>query len=329
MLTRWEEYVNKKRDKHGRFPSTESLAYQQGFLERPIVNKYVEKLKTQLIELDSSLIFKKRAFNVLLTHDIDRVYRYTKFTSGLGEVFFNFRDGEIKKALKNIYRKLVGHLGFYPDPYDTTEYLMSISEKVALKSYFFLHSSSGSKYDVNNHKYLKKMVTKITKRGHHLGYHPGYNTFLEVEKFIDEKQKIESLLNQTLDFGRQHYLRFQTPTTWQVWEDAGMKWDSTLGYAEKEGFRCGVCYPYSVFNILSREKLGLKERPLIVMDANFSTYQKNLSQDEVTERIKKLIKEVKRYEGEFVFLWHNSSINGEFLEKYENLYEDIVDELHC
>mgnify|MGYP000971870045 CR=1 FL=1 len=31
MLTRWEEYVNKNRDKHDRFSANESLAYKQGF----------------------------------------------------------------------------------------------------------------------------------------------------------------------------------------------------------------------------------------------------------------------------------------------------------
>lgn len=36
MLTRWEEYVNKKRDNHNRFPASESLAYKFGFLNRPI-----------------------------------------------------------------------------------------------------------------------------------------------------------------------------------------------------------------------------------------------------------------------------------------------------
>lgn len=30
MLTRWEEYVNKNRDSHARFPATESLAQSQG-----------------------------------------------------------------------------------------------------------------------------------------------------------------------------------------------------------------------------------------------------------------------------------------------------------
>lgn len=45
MLTRWEEYVNKARDSHNRFPATESLAYKQGFLDRPIVNEYLEEFK--------------------------------------------------------------------------------------------------------------------------------------------------------------------------------------------------------------------------------------------------------------------------------------------
>ena len=35
MLTRWEEYVNKERDKHNRFSSKSSLAFKFDFLNRP------------------------------------------------------------------------------------------------------------------------------------------------------------------------------------------------------------------------------------------------------------------------------------------------------
>ncbi len=42
MLTRWEEYVNKNRDRHNRFPAIESLAFKNDFLSRPVVNEYVE-----------------------------------------------------------------------------------------------------------------------------------------------------------------------------------------------------------------------------------------------------------------------------------------------
>ena len=51
MLTRWEEYVNKNRDNHDRFPVYESLAFKNKFLGRPIVNEYVEMLKNILLEL--------------------------------------------------------------------------------------------------------------------------------------------------------------------------------------------------------------------------------------------------------------------------------------
>ena len=60
-----------------------------------------------------------------------------------------------------------------------------------------------------------------------------------------------------------------------------MEWDSTLSYADKEGFRCGVCYSYSVFDIISRKKLNLKERPLIVMEGSFTTYQLDITPKEM------------------------------------------------
>jgi len=76
------------------------------------------------------------------------------------------------------------------------------------------------------------------------------------------------------------------------------------------GFRCGVCYEYSVFDILNRKRLNLKEKPLIVMEGSFVTYQPNTTPKEMENKIKNLISEVKKYNGEFVYLWHNSSFYG-------------------
>ena len=91
-----------------------------------------------------------------------------------------------------------------------------------------------------------------------------------------------------------------------------------------EGFRCGICYEYSVFNILTRKKLKLKEKPLIVMEGSFTTYQSNIQPEEMEEKIKLLIEQVKKYNGEFVFLWHNSSFNTPLWKKYQNIYGRIL-----
>ena len=44
MLSRYEEAVKSARDQHDRFPATASLALQENFLNRPIVNEYLEIL---------------------------------------------------------------------------------------------------------------------------------------------------------------------------------------------------------------------------------------------------------------------------------------------
>ncbi len=51
MLTRWEEYVNKSRDSHNRFPAAASLSYKEGFLHRAVVNEYAEMLWGMLSHL--------------------------------------------------------------------------------------------------------------------------------------------------------------------------------------------------------------------------------------------------------------------------------------
>ena len=44
MLSRYEEAVLLDRDDHDRFPATASIAYKTGFLDRPIIDEYVEIL---------------------------------------------------------------------------------------------------------------------------------------------------------------------------------------------------------------------------------------------------------------------------------------------
>lgn len=128
-----------------------------------------------------------------------------------------------------------------------------------------------------------------------------------------------------ISFGREHYLRFEVPTTWQIWEDNNMSWDSSMGYHDKEGFRCGVCYEFSVFNILTREKLNLKENPLIVMDSSFISYQQN-DFNVVKTNIFSLFSKIKKFEGNFIFLWHNSSFNNREWNKFQKIYEEILNE---
>jgi len=320
MLTRWEEYVNKTRDKHNRFPSYVSLAYKFNFLDRPIVNEYIEMFWNMLKFLKCKQIRKNRNFQLYLTHDVDRPLKIYDFKSFLIQSFNDIKKGNLN--IKNFEFLIFKH----KDSFNTFDYFMDLSEKLRVKSYFFFMAGGSSKFD-NRYKindiFIQNLISKIKKRGHIIGIHPSYNAYNDLNMFRKEKELLEKYCNCNVKIGREHYLRFEIPTTWQVWEDFNMKWDSTLSYADKEGFRCGVCYEYSVYNILTREKLNLKEKPLIVMEGSF-LYQQNISYEYFFDRIVFLINKVKKYEGDFIFLWHNSSFNEGIWKKYGSIYEKVL-----
>lgn len=323
MLTRWEEYANKTRDMHNRFPATASLAYKYNFLDRPVVNEYIEMIWNMLKYLDSNQKRKEKKYKLILTHDVDNIFKWKNF----GLFVRNIAGDIIKRksvslALENIRQ----YFGNNPNPYDMFDFLMDLSEKRGIKSHFFFMSGGTSKFDNNfsiNQPFVKKIREKIRSRGHLIGFHPSYNSYNNQKQWEEEYFILSTEISQKVKIGRQHYLRFEIPTTWQIWEDNNMKWDSTLSYADKEGFRCGTCYEYSVFNILSRKKLKLKEMPLEVMEGSLVDYQK-LPPEKVEEKITKLIEKVKKYNGSFVLLWHNSSFNSEFWARYQGIYEKIV-----
>ncbi len=318
MLTRWEEYVNQNRDSHDRFPATESLAFKEGFLDRPVVNEYVEILKSMLLKLDSSLKFKSREYQLFLTHDVDHLYFWKS-----SKQLFRIVAGDVLKrrdfslAFARVKEYILVKTKKARDPFDTFDWLMDKSEEIGVKSRFYFMSGGVTEFDnrykIDDPKALE-LIGKIKKRGHIIGIHPSYNAYNDCEQLKKELDLLEKVVGEKIVEGREHYLRFEVPTTWQVWEDNGMQVDSTCGYADQEGFRCGTGDEFSVFNILSREKLKLKERSLVVMDCSLFDYN-NYSYSEAKIKIDKMNKQT----NDFTMLWHNSYI------KHIKFYGDYIE----
>jgi hypothetical protein len=323
MLTRWEEYANKKKDDHGRFSGLESIAYKNGFLNRPVVNEYTKLLSNMLLHLNICPEPEQKKFISIPTHDIDQ-----PLWSDRSIIKRTLKDISSKKdpgfLIDNIQTHIKSKINYKHDPYNTYDYLMNISEQNGLKSFFFFSSSRKSKFDIGydiNSNFIKSSIKRINDRGHFIGFHPGYYSYNDEKIWKNEYQQLSSAAD--FNSGRQHYLRFEVPSTWQIWENNGMEWDSTMTYHDKEGFRCGSCYEFSVFNILTRKNLNLKERPLIVMEGSFFQYQ-SLTYQEIIQKILDLKKIVKKYDGNFVFLWHNSSFNVPGYENNKIIYEEII-----
>lgn len=314
MLSRWEEYVLPNRDMHDRFPYSASLACKFDFHHRPIVNEYVEFLWAMLQYLGYQGKRKERKYEVVVTHDVD-VPLFWKHPTDIvkkigGDILKRASLSNLQFTCNSFFETV---LRGGKDPYDTFDFLMDVSERHNIKSRFYFLVSGKTRYDKGhlppNHPFIQTLFQKINDRGHIIGFHPSYATYDNVELFRKELNQIQSATPQAITQGRQHFLRFEVPKTWRIWEENLLEEDSSLYYSEKTGFRAGVCYSYHPFDFLIRQKLKLLEAPLLAMEVSWAKGGVIECPDTLKSDVITLKNTVSKYKGCFTFLWHNSSIN--------------------
>ncbi|MEM9118926.1 MAG: polysaccharide deacetylase family protein [Cyanobacteria bacterium P01_F01_bin.56] len=337
MLTRYEEYVKPDRDQFGRFPATASLAYQEDFLHRPIVNEYVDILWACVKKLWPGLERQPRKFQMHVSHDVDSPYQYTFTNFSLlarnlaGDLIKrrNLEQGLFRMRTWNQVKQ--GNLA--ADPFNTFNWLMDLSEKHSLISaFYFITDTTDKKRDGNysiHHPAIRQLIRHIHRRGHEIGLHPSFNTYLDAaqtQKEFDILHQVcmEEGVEQQSWGGRQHYLRWSNPHTWQNWEKAGLSYDSTLTFPEMPGFRCGTCDEFPAYDVVNRKPLNLIERPLVVMESTiFDERYLGLGHDlsQAFDRIVDLKQTCRKYRGNFTLLWHNNHLTT---SDERDLYQQVM-----
>lgn len=336
MLSRQEEVGRTDLDQHGRFPATASHAYQHGYLERPLVDEWLHILRQVVQRTWPQLQLNQAQFSIKVSHDVDNpsYYAFRPWTTlariCAGHLLKRFSPWQaIQTPLIKLNSK---HHLHSSDPANTFAWIMDTSEQQGLNSafYFICGRSEASKdadYEIE-HPAMRALMREIHKRGHELGLHPSYNAYQAPEVISNEAQRLKTVceqegIQQANWGGRMHYLRWEQPTTLYGWEQAGMSYDSTLGYADHAGFRCGTCFEYPAFDPVKQQALNLRIRPLIAMECSvIDPIYMNLGYGEAAlNKFIELKNKCKAVGGNFTLLWHNSRLIDP-LEK--NLYQTII-----
>jgi peptidoglycan/xylan/chitin deacetylase (PgdA/CDA1 family) len=334
MLSRYEEAACEQRDVHDRFPAAASLAYREGFVERPIVDEYVEILWTAMKRLWPQLKRKPRQFSTLVSCDVDHPYhpsavsfpRLIKRTAGEAIRKRTFWDAV--NPLRNYVASRSGN--WQNDPYYyTVDWMMDVNEKAGNTAAFYFipeitHPVMDDTCSITD-RAVRAMMRRIAHRGHEIGIHPGYGTYHNVKKIISGKSRLQHVLNeeriaQRIMGGRQHYLRWTTRTP-ALWDAAGFEYDSTLGYADHAGFRCGTCHEYQMYDLHRRRALQLRQRPLICMECSVTIYMGCGFTDFAFAKMIKLKSAAQRFNGNFTLSWHNSYLETEIARE---IYREVI-----
>ncbi|MDL2223856.1 polysaccharide deacetylase family protein [Bacteroidales bacterium OttesenSCG-928-M06] len=308
LLTLYEEHFPKELDKHGRFRHDESLLYRNGVLEIPVIDRWAYFLKEELDRAGyNTSPFALRKFQTIGTYDIDYPFMYRnkgviKNTAGI------FKD-LIKGNFKAVKDRTITQLHLKEDPYLKALMLINeIQKKLNKPYYLFILLGDRGKYGITTlyspqryYNYIKDLESVK------IGLHPSYNSFRNLEQLMKEKTELENILGYPVDCSRQHFLRMQSPETFQELNMIGIKEDFTLAFAQVPGFRSGTAIPYHFYDIRKDEESQLLIHPTVMMDSTLIFHQ-NLTPEQALKKIKNLIDECKKSGGDYLSLWHNSNL---------------------
>jgi hypothetical protein len=169
---------------------------------------------------------------------------------------------------------------------------------------------------------VRELIEELRALEVEVGIHPGYATLVDPARLVAEKARLDAALGETRYGGRQHWLRFRVPDTWRHWAQAGLAYDSTMGFADREGFRCGTCHPFRPFDVENDREIDLVEFPLIAMDATLR-HHRGLTPETTERRLLELAETCRKVGGTFTLLWHNSSLDGAW-RPWGDVYRRLV-----
>ncbi|WKZ12689.1 MAG: polysaccharide deacetylase family protein [Gammaproteobacteria bacterium] len=320
LLSRYEEVVSDERDGLGRFPARASALGRLGLLRTPVVDAQIDALAHAIASLWPQYRPPRSDYRVTLTHDVDalrnRGRSVGRLALAIGADLFRRRSPAIAysrfRAASAAPRATLDER----DPFNTFDYLLTAAERHGVGAeFFFVPKPSDVRFDPDysiDDPDVVHLLHTIQRRGHRIGLHASFHaadssTRLRMEFDLLRQTAERAGFEQQAWGGRHHYLRWRPGSSWEHWAEAGLHYDSSLGFAEEPGFRCGTSHPYPPWSFALRAPLPLIERPLIVMDTTLFGYQR-MSSHAALQTVKDLAKACRRYGGCLVLLWHNHNL---------------------
>jgi hypothetical protein len=321
LVSRYEEYLPFMGDRYGRFIAEESTAFQHGFFELAIVDRWVIKFRDLLMSRYPDLSFPGRSFMFIPTVDVDMPYEF------LHKGKIRSISGAIRSFLKGEFGKLSERSqvlsGKKQDPFYTFSRIRDIHKIPGLVT-FFLTAGYG-RFDKGIDPYLEEFRSIVNEVScfSFIGIHPSWESNKKSGLLEQEIATLGKIAGKSITRSRQHYLVIDLPYTYRKLSSLGIKEDYSMGYASLTGFRAGTCTPFHFYDLMNEAEIPLVIYPFQVMDRTLKDYMK-LQPAEAIRKIKEIIAEVRAVNGTFISIWHNDTFSdkGEWkgwLEVYEQM----------
>ncbi|PHN01463.1 DUF7033 domain-containing protein [Flavilitoribacter nigricans] len=205
-----------------------------------------------------------------LSHDIDFLYRYPTTVKLLRALAGAFVRGEGVSGLRYHWQRYRAiRRNQQPDPYDCFDWLLAPGTGWDKKTLYLM---AGGETPYDNHyriddPRIRSLIGLARNRDYQLGLHPSYNAAFKPALFREEQAKLEQVYGKSVHNNRQHWLRWDWPTTPYIYGLQHIREDASMGYRHHLGFRAGTGFPYRLYDYQSQKAFDWRERPLALMDS--------------------------------------------------------------
>ncbi|MDN5291883.1 MAG: hypothetical protein PWQ06_2122 [Anaerophaga sp.] len=340
LLSGQQEYEANETDQFGRFPYNLSIQKKLNCVHLPLVNYYFEMILEGLeahAQLNNSKIRRRKLFDnfgFFLSHDVDRVAFYHPFNVlykikqiiGLAPVNYS----KIKAArlfCQGVFYNLNPFRG--EDPWWNFDWMMNLEKRLGIRSTFFFLKQE-DRFDNSLYKYhykkIKNLITKVSEDGFEAGLHGTMRSAIDAKNLLQQKSEFSRVTGIEPVGIRQHYLRFSIPLTFKNQQGAGFKYDTSLAFAEHDGYRNGYCWPFHPFDFENDKMMPIWEIPLVMMEVSVLNYRK-AGFTGLQEAVAHYTAEAEKFGGIFSLLWHNCRLSDIEIPGVTEFYEHLLKEI--
>ncbi len=158
---------------------------------------------------------KGKRFALCLTHDIDKAH------VGAGRKILNMARGRLGGRT---FSECLDDIASSDRPNCNFDKIMNLEEEHGAKSTFFLLSLEPGEKDYNySVEDLQSYTSVVLDRGFEIGLHGGWEAYRDRIILAREKKRLEKSLNSSVVGYRNHYLLFDTRSTWGMLERGGLR----------------------------------------------------------------------------------------------------------
>ncbi len=321
LLSRYEEYLPHVKDDLGRFPPKSSIAFQFGFLKRPVVDLWAQKL-LQILRLrfpEIAVQGKKYKLTPIVNVTTSHCYAL----KGPARTIAGFFLDLFRFKLARVAKRTAVLVNPKKDPYDNFGTLIETHKKYSLKAMFFFQFADYSEHDknVSIHRNKFRCLIKSVADYSVVSLSASMASSQDLGILKEEKKRLSDLINRPVDYSRMRYNRVVVPNTYRNLIEAEFTDDFTMGYTHIVGFRAGTCTPFQFYDINLEVQQPIKIHPFVVCDYAFNKYKKA---GEIFNEMDLIYKEIKNVNGDFNVIFSNELLGGTHRISWLKLYKDFL-----